>query len=158
MIRFAVSRPQQRLQSINEGLKLLDYENDVYLKNYGLKISPTMLKTQARLLAPPAVEYGKGVKVEPGYSGRWRMDGKPFWKVPKFHLQSWGVCILNNQLVSSSKSVEYMLIHLQSYENRCGYRAELPASIHDHLSRSRWCYCQQDTANHYWASGHCRSC
>ena len=50
MIKFAVSRPRVRLDAINDGKSWLNWENDNYLKTYGLRINPTQIKTQARIL------------------------------------------------------------------------------------------------------------
>ena len=94
MIKFAVTKPAERRRGIEGGLKLLDWANDKYLSNYGLKINPQMLQTQARLLNPPIVQFGKG-KQEPRYSGRWRLDGTQFLTPNKNELKSWGVCIMN---------------------------------------------------------------
>ena len=94
MIKFAVTRPAERRKGIEGGLTLLDWTNDRYLRNYGLKINPEMLQTQARLLNPPVVQFGKG-KQEPKLSGRWRLDGMQFHTVNKHDLKSWGICILN---------------------------------------------------------------
>ena len=95
MIKYAATRPTERLTSINNGLKLLNWAADKYLANYGMTISPTMIKTQARLLTPPEVQFAKSVE-KPGYSGRWRLDGKVFYQPNTDPLKHWGVAIMNN--------------------------------------------------------------
>ena len=57
MIKFAVTRPDKRKQDIQNGLNMLKWGTDPYLKNYGLKISPTMVQTKARLLPAPVVQF-----------------------------------------------------------------------------------------------------
>ena len=94
MIKFAVTKPDGRKKSIKQGLRLLDWQNDPYLKDYGLKIDPNMLKTEARLLNPPAVLYGNNQAAEPKYSGRWDLRGKVFLKGNHHPLVSWGVCVI----------------------------------------------------------------
>ena len=94
MIKFAVTRPQGRLEAINGGLELLNWKEDIYLKNYGLSIDDKMLQTQARLLAPPTIQFGNKIE-KPMYGGRWRLDGKTFLTPNKIQLLSWGVCIIN---------------------------------------------------------------
>ncbi|MCJ1285782.1 hypothetical protein MMC26_005123 [Xylographa opegraphella] len=95
MIKFAVTRPKERREGIEGGLALLNWENDPYIKNYGLKISKDMLETQARLLAPPIVQFAK-TQQKPGLSGRWRLDGQQFLLPNKNDLIHWGVCIINS--------------------------------------------------------------
>ena len=43
MIKFAVSRPNDRMVSIRNGLKTLDWESDPILNRYGIKIANQML-------------------------------------------------------------------------------------------------------------------
>ena len=94
MIKFAVTKPDQRKKHIQYGLDLLNWQQDPYLLDYGLKIDPKMLKTDARVLNPPAVLYGKNESAEPKYSGRWDLRGKVFLKGNPHALTSWGVCVI----------------------------------------------------------------
>ena len=94
MIKFAVSRPQQRLEGIEGGLKLLNWSGDKYLQNYGLEINPNMIKTKAKLLKNPVLQFGNGTE-DPRISGRWQLTGKKFAGIGR-ELQSWGVCVMNN--------------------------------------------------------------
>ena len=93
MIKFAVTRPKERLESINHGLKALDWAGDVWHANYGLKINPNMITTNARVLEPPKVAF-RGSVAEPKYSGRWDLKGKVFLEGNTMPLKSWGVCIM----------------------------------------------------------------
>lgn len=43
MIKFAVSRPAERMQSIKHGLQTLNWNEDPILNRYGIKISDNML-------------------------------------------------------------------------------------------------------------------
>ena len=95
MIKFAVSRPAQRKQAIDHGLEKLEWQNDLYLKNYGMKINPNMIQTSARVLDPPEVLFAKGATARPMYSGRWDLRGKLFFKPNEHPLKSWGVCVLS---------------------------------------------------------------
>ena len=95
MIKFAATRPPKRREGIEGGLKLLAWDEDRYLKNYGVHISPNMLETQARLLDPPVVSFNGGQQ-KPGVSGRWRIDGQKFLNPNSKPLISWGVCVINS--------------------------------------------------------------
>lgn len=94
MIKFAVSRPQDRKNAIDQGLRALEWANDPILKRYGLKIEPKMLQTKARLLDPPEVMYAPGQKATPGYTGRWDLRAKKF-QVIGAKLIGWSVVILD---------------------------------------------------------------
>ena len=47
MIKFAVTRPQKRIENIEHGLGMLAWEKDVFQKNYGMQIDKTMLTVSA---------------------------------------------------------------------------------------------------------------
>ena len=94
MIKFAVSRPADRRESIRRGLDLLKWDTAPFLSNYGLKIDRNMLKTEARVLNPPTVLFGKKATVTPGFSGRWDLRGKHFLHCNKAVLKSWGVAVI----------------------------------------------------------------
>jgi eukaryotic translation initiation factor 2C len=38
MIKFAVTLPKERWAAVEQGVRLLDWQNDPYLKHYGLKV------------------------------------------------------------------------------------------------------------------------
>jgi hypothetical protein len=42
MIKFAVTRPKQRIESINHGVGMLKWNEDPYLKHFGMNIDPNM--------------------------------------------------------------------------------------------------------------------
>jgi hypothetical protein len=42
MIKFAVTRPKERLESIKHGVGMLKWGQDPYLKHFGLQIDPNM--------------------------------------------------------------------------------------------------------------------
>lgn len=93
MIKFAVTRPAERMKDIQDGIGTLKWNEDIYLKNYGMNISPRMIETTARVLTPPKVEF-QGSTIAPGTSGRWDLRGpKKFLTGNSLPLQSWGVCI-----------------------------------------------------------------
>jgi eukaryotic translation initiation factor 2C len=42
MIKFAVTRPKQRIESINHGVGMLKWNEDPYMKHFGMRIDPQM--------------------------------------------------------------------------------------------------------------------
>jgi eukaryotic translation initiation factor 2C len=53
MIKFAVTLPKERWESVEHGVKMLNWENDPYLSNYGLKISSKRAEVKGRVLPAP---------------------------------------------------------------------------------------------------------
>lgn len=102
MIKFAVSRPAVRREAIQRGLNMLDWKNDPFLTNYGMKIDPNMLKTEARVLPPPEIAYAKGGIAKPGFSGRWDLRGKTFLTPNPGPLKSWGISLIGRTYVWQS--------------------------------------------------------
>lgn len=50
MIKFAVSRPPERMVSIRNGLQTLKWNEDPILNKYGIKISNDMLQVSVCVL------------------------------------------------------------------------------------------------------------
>ena len=96
MILFAATTPAVRYRAINAGLQTLDWAHDPQINNYGMNISLDMITTVARLLPPPAIEFGNGPILNPQYTGRWDLKGKKFWQANNIALTKWGVVILNH--------------------------------------------------------------
>lgn len=42
MIKFAVTRPKERMKAISHGIGMLKWHEDPYLKHYGLRIDQNM--------------------------------------------------------------------------------------------------------------------
>ena len=96
MIKFAVTRPQERYGAIQKGLEALNWPSDPMLRAYGMRISTEQIKTNARLLPPPLVEFGQGKTENPRTDGRWRIDGKRFIQGNGQQLRKWVVIIFND--------------------------------------------------------------
>jgi eukaryotic translation initiation factor 2C len=81
MIKFAVTLPKERWAAVLQGVRLLNWAQDPYLRRYGLQVSTTPAKVQARILPSPTVHFGTGSKeatIRPAdmIQGRWRLDSK----------------------------------------------------------------------------------
>jgi eukaryotic translation initiation factor 2C len=79
MIKFAVTLPKERWAAVQQGVRLLNWANDPYLRHYGLQVSTAPAKVQARILPSPTVHFGAGSKeatIKPAdmIAGRWRLD------------------------------------------------------------------------------------
>jgi eukaryotic translation initiation factor 2C len=122
MIRFAVEPPPQRWQAIEHGLKMLNWNNDPYLKQHGLQIDTRKTVVDGRLLPAPTVKYGTG-EAKPGTSGRWDLKGKKFLTPNPVPLKSWGVCVVSGRRGGKpDRSVieNFMKAFIQTYQSHGG--------------------------------------
>ncbi|KAJ7157556.1 argonaute-like protein [Mycena crocata] len=84
VVAFATMRPENRLQSILNGLQVLAYGQSEYVRQFGLMVDQAAgpLNVQARVLNPPKLKYGSGSRqptVTPS-NGSWNMVDKKFFK------------------------------------------------------------------------------
>ena len=93
MIKFAVTPPQERLVAVQNGLNMLDWNNDPVLKHFGVEIDTKKTVVDARVITAPKVQFGQG-EAKPGISGRWDLKGKKFLQPNPAPLKSWGVCVV----------------------------------------------------------------
>ncbi|KKK16353.1 hypothetical protein P175DRAFT_0477219 [Aspergillus ochraceoroseus IBT 24754] len=91
MIKYAASRPADRLNSIQNSKKMLDHSNDPVLQTFGLQVDSNMIRTKARLLPAPDIQFGANQRCNPGTNGRWDLRGKKFYQPNKRPLDCWGV-------------------------------------------------------------------
>lgn len=120
MIKFAVSPPAKRLEAIQQGKSWLNWGNDNYMKNYGLRIDPNMLNTNARILPPPGVKF-KNKTEEPGTKGRWDLRGKAFITPNPTELKSWGIGFFNGRTSFTPQTLEkFYLDFVKQYKGHGG--------------------------------------
>nr|POE48842.1 protein argonaute [Quercus suber] len=93
MIKVAATPPKDRLEAIENSLKMLDWPNDKALQHYGVRINTNKTIVNGRLLPAPKVQFGTG-EAKPGTSGRWDLKGKKFLTANTVPLKSWGVCVV----------------------------------------------------------------
>jgi eukaryotic translation initiation factor 2C len=156
MIKFAVTRPKERLQAINHGVGMLKWHDDPYLKHYGVKIDPNMTVTAARLLPAPEVQY-LGSKANPGTSGRWDLRGKKFFLPNTEPLKSWGVCVIDS-CCSEPAIKNFMTVFIQTYIGHGGkvenknpviYNAPQGADLAETVVKVRQMAGNQGKSHHY---------
>ncbi|PFH62907.1 hypothetical protein XA68_11226 [Ophiocordyceps unilateralis] len=94
MIKFAVTRPRERRGDIERGVSALRFNEDPYLKEYGVRFEPSFTKTEAKVLPPPRVDFGQG-NADPKFSGRWDLRGKKFWKQNLAPLENWAFIVMD---------------------------------------------------------------
>ena len=101
MIKYAVTPPSQRWRSVSDGVKMLDWQGDPYLKKYGLQVSGAQTTVEARLLPAPKIRFGN-IEIQPSPAfGKWDLKQKRFLKGNPEPLRSWGFCILSSSVTGS---------------------------------------------------------
>ncbi|KAI2385546.1 Protein argonaute [Ophidiomyces ophidiicola] len=121
MIKFAVSRPAERRQAIERCKKNLRHPEDDVLKEYGLKISDTMVRSKARLLPNPEILFGGNQKFNPGTNGRWDLRGKKFYLPNTTPLKSWGVGFFKGRQGIDTSQIESFCDNLvRTYQGHGG--------------------------------------
>ncbi|KAH7322861.1 Piwi domain-containing protein [Stachybotrys elegans] len=94
MIKIAVTRPPVRRADIERNVRDLQLDQDPFLRHYGVKFEPQFAQTEARVIAPPKVNFLQGF-ADPRFSGRWDLRGKKFWKPNQQPLVSWGFIVMD---------------------------------------------------------------
>lgn len=129
MIKFAVSPPATRLAAINEGKSWLNWGSDKYLNNYGLRINPEPIKTNARILPPPGIRFGNKVE-QPGTRGRWDLKGKTFLSGNPTELVSWGIGVFPGRVKPDKAQIDkFALDFARAYRNHSGKVANAPPYV-----------------------------
>ena len=143
MIKFAVTLPQERWSDIQNGIKMLNWQNDRYLKNYGLEIEKGGMApatVTAKLLPPPKVGFAQG-EATPQYSGRWDLRGKKFIEPNTTPLQSWGVCVVPDRRIrlDHSQVNSFIQTFIRTYEGHGGRVARRDPVIINGVSDAAKC-------------------
>lgn len=124
MIKFAVSPPSVRLQAINEGKSWLSWGQDRYLSHYGLKIDPTPIASNARVLPAPGVRFGNKIE-QPGTRGRWDLKQKTFLSHNPQELVSWGIGVFPGRTQPDQAAIQkFALDFARAYRGHGGVVAK----------------------------------
>ncbi|KAH8819457.1 eukaryotic translation initiation factor-like protein 2C 2 [Xylogone sp. PMI_703] len=140
MIKFAVTRPKERMAHINFGINMLKWHEDPYLNYYGIKVEPQMSATNARVLPNPKVHFDKA-EVNPGTAGRWDLRGKKFLlnnaaQYALGPLKSWGFAIIGNSIAKPALQ-NFIKVFMQVYIGHGGVITNKEPLIWDG-SGTRW--------------------
>lgn len=95
MIKFAVTRPDKRRNDIMDNVKMLGWNQDPFLKDFGIQIKDQMESVAARVISNPVLQFGKKQE-NPQTKGRWDLRGHVFAGKNKRPLTSWGIVIIND--------------------------------------------------------------
>ncbi|KAF8928954.1 Eukaryotic translation initiation factor 2C, partial [Dissophora ornata] len=97
MIKFTSQTPNARANNIKDGIRLLNYDSNEHLHDFGMKVSREMATIKARVLPPPTIMFDPAChdsKVTPR-DGSWNLKGKRL--VHGATLGSWGVVVFGSE-------------------------------------------------------------
>lgn len=122
MIKYAANRPAERLDSIAKSKKMLDHANDPVLKSFGLQVDNNMLRTKARLLPSPDIQFGGNQRINAGTSGRWDLRGKKFFQPNKRPLDCWGIGYFTGKRgsINQAQVTNFTDAFVKAYRNHGG--------------------------------------
>ncbi|KAF9270096.1 argonaute-like protein [Marasmius fiardii PR-910] len=111
VLDFATKRPADRLQSILNGVDVLQYGQSDYVRQFGMHVDTNMgaLQVQARVLPPPMLKYGPQSKqrtIQPR-NGSWNMVDKKLYQAVT--IKNWYVVIFEIQNRFGEKAVHEMV-------------------------------------------------
>ncbi|RCI01857.1 eukaryotic translation initiation factor 2C, 3 [Rhizopus stolonifer] len=78
MIKFTCQKPNVRANKINQGMNLLQYRENPYLKQFQMQVKPEMAVIKARVLPTPKVSYHATSQdaIFAPQGGAWNLRGK----------------------------------------------------------------------------------
>jgi eukaryotic translation initiation factor 2C len=131
MIKRAVTPPKERWTAISNGVNMLNWAQDPFLRNYGLTIENKPIEAKARLLTNPKLQFGgtgAASQTDPRTSGRWDLKGKKFASVPPANvLTTWGVCVVPANFQVDKPAIErFVKAFIQTYT---AHGATLPPAM-----------------------------
>ncbi|KAF9366567.1 hypothetical protein BGX34_001112 [Mortierella sp. NVP85] len=112
MIEFTCQSPHARANTIKQGLQILNYDNNEYLRDFGVKVSSEMVTIKGRLLPAPMVHYHPSSQrphVIP-QNGSWNLVGKKV--VTGAILGAWGIVVFGNERDVPSSKVSHFVREL----------------------------------------------
>lgn len=139
MVKFAATPPAERWKGIQNGVNMLNWGSDPYLKNYDLGISPTRTEVKARVLPTPDVTFSNGnIPGTQAGSGRWRIDGKKFATPNTRPIMAWGVCVIQDprEAPDQAATAAFFKQFVQIYKGHGGQFAnDMPVMVPGNLLR-----------------------
>ncbi|KAL0949487.1 hypothetical protein HGRIS_009541 [Hohenbuehelia grisea] len=110
VLEFATKKPQERLNSIRQGLEVLDYGQSEYLRAFNMHVDiSSPLRMQARVLPPPKLKYGPTSKqptITPA-NGSWNMVDKRFFR--PVTIERWVIVIYERRERFNDQAVRDMI-------------------------------------------------
>ncbi|EPS29917.1 hypothetical protein PDE_04867 [Penicillium oxalicum 114-2] len=130
MIQYTAQKPRDRMEHIRSCKSISAHESDQHLRLYGLKIGPSLIKTKARLLPSPEIQFGNS-KHNPGVNGRWDLRGKRFFKPHSKPLACWAIGHYPNDRRGFDRRLidEWQMNFVKSFKQHGGTVQNPPVSL-----------------------------
>ncbi|KAG9317399.1 argonaute-like protein [Chiua virens] len=134
VLDFATKKPQDRLQSIINGLSVLAYGQSEYVRLFGMAVDEAAgpLNVSARVLVPPMLRYGRDSR-QPTITprdGAWNMIDKQFFQ--PVTIQRWIVVIFERQQRFNAQTAKDLVDGLVSGCSALGI------TVHDRAPPVSW--------------------
>ncbi|KAJ5749032.1 uncharacterized protein N7511_010728 [Penicillium nucicola] len=131
MIQWCATRPPKRLANARQSKELLNHKHDPILQQYGMVISEQMIKTKARLLPCPELQFGGNRKLNPMHNGSWDLRGKKFFKNNEKTLERWGVGYFESQRhgISQEQVITFLEQFQKTYSQMGGDITKRPVVV-----------------------------
>ncbi|KAF9207103.1 eukaryotic translation initiation factor 2C, 2 [Haplosporangium sp. Z 27] len=113
MIKFTSQPPSVRANNIKDGVKLLNYEGNEYINDFGMKISNEMAIVKARILQAPTIQYHPRSPREASFvprNGSWNLKDKKVCQGAT--LGSWGVVVFGSDREAPESQIKGFLREL----------------------------------------------
>ncbi|KAF9168361.1 Eukaryotic translation initiation factor 2C [Actinomortierella ambigua] len=98
MLKFTCKPPHIRANKIKEGLRILNFHENEYLQDFGVRVATEMADVRARQLNPPTISYNPASPSNPTFiprDGKWNLRDKKV--AAGAVLGSWSVVVFGNE-------------------------------------------------------------
>ncbi|CAG8466663.1 9415_t:CDS:10 [Ambispora leptoticha] len=112
MIKSTCQPPHLRANKINAGLQILNYRENEFLREFGMKIGTEMVQPPARILPVPTINYHPSSR-EPSFQpqdGAWNLRGKKV--ATGTTLGSWGVIVFGSEQEFAIHTIKHFVREL----------------------------------------------
>ncbi|RUP50486.1 Piwi domain-containing protein [Jimgerdemannia flammicorona] len=113
MIKFTCQSPDTRAIKVADGMKKLNYAENEYLRQFGMKVQSEMQILDARILPPPTMQFHPQSREEfsTPMEGTWTIDSrKRFFNAVE--LSSWAVVVWGQEQEIPARAVEMFVRQL----------------------------------------------
>ena len=126
MIKATARSAPDREREIKNLISKADFNNDPFIRQFGLKVSQTMLDTPARVLNPPKMEYKAGHfnnrTITAPCQGVWDMRGKQLYT--GITIRSWAIACFTPQQSVPPESLRSFVERLMGISCDLGMKIE----------------------------------
>ena len=122
MIKATARSAPDREREINHLIRKADFNNDPYVKEFGLEVSKTMIETPGRVLRPPQLQFGghNFRNTTTPSQGVWDLRDKQFYQ--SVTIRDWAVACFTPQQSVRSQDLKNFVDKLMNISDSLGMR------------------------------------